>query len=119
MTLNEAEKHALILFRLARASETLKEAHAQVELGFWRLAVNRQYYACFYAVSALLVARGEYPRTHKGLRQRFAALFVATGEFPQRLADAFTDLFERRNSGDYDDFVEVGPEVVDRLFPLA
>ena len=50
----------LILFRLKQANETLKEANALYHESLWRGAINRAYYAMFYAVMALSVLN-QYP----------------------------------------------------------
>jgi uncharacterized protein (UPF0332 family) len=55
MTLNEENRNALVTFRIERAKETLIEAKDNAELGHWRVVANRLYYACFYAVNALLI----------------------------------------------------------------
>lgn len=39
----------LIQYRLARAEETLEEARLLAQRYHWNAAVNRLYYACFYA----------------------------------------------------------------------
>jgi uncharacterized protein (UPF0332 family) len=59
----------LIQYRINRAFETLREAETMIEYLFWNVSVNRAYYACFYAVSALLLKKGVDSFTHKGLRQ--------------------------------------------------
>jgi hypothetical protein len=54
---NEQTK-ALVAHRLERARETLDEARLLLSAGHGNATVNRLYYACFYAVSALLLADG-------------------------------------------------------------
>ena len=48
----------LVLYRMARAQETLEDARILANAGRWNVCVNRLYYACFYAVSALLAGDG-------------------------------------------------------------
>jgi uncharacterized protein (UPF0332 family) len=67
--------------------------------------VNRLYYACFYAVSALLVRDGLSSSRHAGVRSLFNRHYVKTGKVPKDLATIYNDLFERRQEGDYIDFV--------------
>lgn len=66
----------LVKYRISRAYETLKEAEAMIENQFWNASINRTYYACFYAVSALLLKKGIDTSTHKGVRQMFGLHFV-------------------------------------------
>jgi len=77
------------------------------------------YYACFYAVSALLVKHGIETSSHKGIRQLFGKMFVKTGEFDKNLAKHYTDLFEKRHKGDYNDFFDFDKETVIRLLPIS
>jgi uncharacterized protein (UPF0332 family) len=55
-------------YRLQRALETIKEVKTHIENEFWNTAVNRMYYACFYAVGALLIKHDVAPSTHSGVR---------------------------------------------------
>jgi hypothetical protein len=45
----------LVGYRLQRARETVEEARVLLETDHANACVNRLYYACFYAVSALLL----------------------------------------------------------------
>jgi uncharacterized protein (UPF0332 family) len=68
--------------------------------------VNRLYYACFYAVSGLLLQDGLSASKHTGVRSLFNRHYVRTGKVPKELAPIYNDLFERRQEGDYMDFVD-------------
>lgn len=95
----------LVSYRLQRARETLADARILADAGRWNPCVNRLYYACFYAVSALLVQEGLSSSKHTGLRSLFNRHFVKTNKVPKEKARIFNDLFERRQEGDYVDFV--------------
>ena len=95
----------LVLYRMARAQETLEDACILANAGRWNACVNRLYYACFYTVSALLVRHGLSSSKHTGVRSLFNRQYVKTGEIPKDLARIYNDLFERRQEGDYIDFV--------------
>ena len=95
----------LALYRMTRANETLEDARILANTGRWNACVNRLYYACFYAVSALLVRHGLSSSKHTGVRSLFNQRYVKTGEIPKDLARTYNDLFERRQEGDYIDFV--------------
>jgi uncharacterized protein (UPF0332 family) len=109
------EREELVRYRLERAHEALTEALLLMEQELWRGSVNRLYYAMFYGAVALLATHDIFPRTHKGVRQQFSLLYLSTGRIPDHLGLAYSELFERRHSGDYDDFVWVEGEVVIRL----
>lgn len=95
----------LVLYRLRKARETLDDAHILAGAGRWNPCINRLYYACFYAVSALLIRQGLSSSKHAGVRGLFNQHFVKTGKVAKEKAKVFNDLFERRQEGDYMDFV--------------
>lgn len=67
-----------------------------------RSVVNRLYYACFYAVCALLAMRGMDESKHTGVRSQFSRHFVNTGEFEIGLAKFFNRLFDARLQCEYE-----------------
>jgi len=95
----------LALYRLQKARETLKDARILAGASRWNPCVNRLYYACFYAVSALLIQEGLSSSKHSGVRSLFSQHFVKTNKVSKETAHIFNDLFERRQEGDYMDFV--------------
>ena len=95
----------LVAYRIARADEALEDARILAKAERWNACVNRLYYACFYAISALLVRHGLSSSKHTGVRSLFNRQYVKTGEIPKDLARIYNDLFERRQEGDYIDFV--------------
>ena len=77
------------------------------------------YYACFYAVGALLIKHGINTSSHKGARQKFGQHFVKTSKIDRSLAKHYTDLFVKRSKGDYNDFFDFDEETVTNLLPLT
>ena len=103
--LTEESRLALVKYRLQRAKETLIEAETMLEKGFYNAAVNRYYYACYYAVIALLLKNDIMPQTHQGVKQMFALHFIRTGKIDNKYSQFYSQLFNDRISGDYDDFL--------------
>jgi uncharacterized protein (UPF0332 family) len=107
----------LIKYRLEKAFQTLEDARLLANAKRWNPCVNRLYYACFYAVSALL-AQSEFASSkHTGIRSLFNLNFVKTGKISKETAEIYNDLFDRRQEGDYADFVvfnedQVVPRIV-------
>jgi uncharacterized protein (UPF0332 family) len=95
----------LINYRVARAKETLEEATILANSGHWNACVNRLYYACFYAVSALLSKYDLSSTKHSGIRSFFNQNFVKSGIIAKEIAVIYNSLFERRLEGDYEVFV--------------
>jgi uncharacterized protein (UPF0332 family) len=108
-----------IKYRIDRANETIEEVRVHIENRFWNTAINRMYYACFYAVSALLARNNIDVSSHSGVRQKFGENFVKTGMIDRDLAKHFTELSEKRHKGDYDDFYDYDEETVLRLYPVS
>jgi uncharacterized protein (UPF0332 family) len=102
----------LVTYRLARARETLEEARLMAEANHWHACVNRLYYACFYAVNALLIAQGLSSPKHAGVRSLFGQHFVKTGLVSKDKSDLYNELFARRQETDYKDFCRVDSATV-------
>ena len=116
---DKESKNALINYRIERAYETLKEAQYNADGDFYVAAINRMYYACYYAVIALLLKHEIAAQTHSGVRSMFGLHFVSKGIVSKEDGKTFNDLFEKRHSGDYDDFVICDKEMVEHLLPKA
>ncbi len=97
----------LVSYRLRRSQQALVEAKVMADLGHWNTCVNRLYYACFYATSALLASRGLAASKHTGVRSALHRHFIRTGLIPVDLGRWYDNLFETRQEGDYDDFVDL------------
>jgi len=110
--MNSEDRAALVRYRMARASEVLAEVRVHVEHRFWNTAVNRLYYACYYAVSALLVSKGISATTHSGVRQMFGLHFIKEGLIPKDLGKFYSDIFDMRQTGDYEDYLDFTEEDV-------
>jgi len=106
------EEQALIEYRMERARETLDEAKMLFDGGHLNAYVNRLYYACFYAVSALLLTRDFSTSKHGYLHSLMHREFVKTGLIPKNLGIHFDLLFDNRHKGDYDDFIRFKAEDV-------
>ena len=103
--MNKADKTELVTYRINRAKETLSEVEFHVENKKWNTAVNRLYYACYYAVTALLIWNDISTKTHNGVRQMFGLHFIKPGIISEKHGFFYTDIFEMRQTGDYDDFI--------------
>ena len=100
-----AETQTLVRYRLDRAKEALEEAALLLEKGYTNTCVSRLYYACFYAVSALLLARGLASARHSGIRALFHQYIVKPGMVNVPLGQLYDRLFDNRQKGDYADLV--------------
>lgn len=112
-------REEVIRYRIARALEVLSEAELLADHSHWNSCVNRLYYACFYAVSALLLKHGWAPHRHSGVVSRFNQEFVRTGAVSREDARFFRELFDNRQEGDYEDFTRFEEEQVRPWIGLA
>ena len=119
MTLQKENRNDLVKLRLEKANETFAEIPILIENKLWRTAANRLYYACYYAVSALLIKNHIKAHTHSGLINQFGLNFVTTGIFSQKEGRFFKELFELRQDGDYDDWITINKDDVMPLIEPA
>jgi len=111
----EFNREDYVKYRLQRAKETISEIDILIQNRYWNTAVNRMYYACFYAVGALLFKNGIDVSSHSACRQQFGQKFVHSGTISKELGKHFTELFEKRIKGDYNDFFDFDEETVIKL----
>ena len=117
--LDDATRAALVGYRLERARSTLGEADLLFQGGYFNAAVNRLYYACYYAAMALLLANGIEAFTHNGVKTQLSMRFVRTGLLSIEHSTTFGLLFDKRHSSDYGDFAYCDAALVEMLRPRA
>lgn len=109
----EVEKEA-VAYWWEKAERSISAAQRELEAGAHGFAVNRLYYALFYAVSAALLERGQTYRKHSGVRSAFHREFIKPGELDTEWGQLYDELFEDRNEADYVEFVEFDRQYVRR-----
>lgn len=97
----------LIRYKLSRAEETLAEARVMLQTGHPYGAANRIYYACFYAVTALLLTRNLSSSKHSGVIALFNRHFVKPGLISTDMGKFYSRMFDSRLESDYADWIEV------------
>jgi len=112
MGLSNEERDAIVKIRLQQAKETYDEVSILIDNKLWRTAANRLYYACFYAASALMIQYGYQARTHSGLIGLLGLHFVQTNKISDETAFVLRTLFEMRQKGDYDVWIDIKPQMV-------
>lgn len=117
--LTDEQRVDIVRYRLENALNTLEEVKSHRENGFYNTAVNRLYYACYYAASAALIAYRIEAKSHEGVRQQLGLHFVLTGKISQEQGRFYSRLYSKRTTGDYDDFINHTAQTVDELYPQA
>ena len=92
---------ALVEHRLEQANESLEAARILMERIMPRPAVNRSYYAMFYAVLALLAIEKKETSKHSGAVSLFDREFVKRGYFSKDLSQWLHEAFDLRQISDY------------------
>lgn len=118
-TLTDGQRRDIVRYRMENARKMLAEVESHRENGFYNTAVNRMYYACYYAATAMLIALGIEVKSHDGVRLSLGRHVVLTGRLSPELGRFYSRLFSKRSTGDYDDFINHTLETVDELLPQA
>ena len=119
MDLSPKERYDIVAYRIECAEKTLGEIDNLLALKYYNNAANRMYYACYYAVSALLIANGIITKSHDGVKQMFGLHFIRTGIFPSTYGKDYSKLFEARMTGDYEDLFNHDEVSTAKLYPMA
>ena len=119
MSLSDEEREAIVFYKKQKARNTLDEAIGIAELGYWNAVLNRLYYACYYATTALLVHHGLSAHTHSGVIRLFGLQFIIKGLISKEQGKFYSRLFELRQIGDYDDFYSFSEQEVQPLIEPA
>lgn len=109
----------LVKYRLQRSRSAFTDAQVLAQAERWDACMNRLYYSCFYAVSALLARDDLVASKHSGVRGLFNREYVKPGLVPKNLARLYNDLFEHRQEADYLDFLEFERSQVEPLLPAV
>jgi len=108
-----------VKYRLSRAKDSLGEAKLLFDNNYLIGAINRTYYACFYAVSMLLFTEGISSSKHSGVISMFDKHWIKTSRLPVEMGKLYRSLFELRQEGDYKDVASFDPEEVGDLLNQA
>ena len=100
MNESEAQK-TLIGLWLEKADESLASAELEPNAGHANFAVNRLYYACFYAVTGLLLQDGKQFARHSAVKSEFIRTYIKSGRFDVKWNKFYQKLSDDRQEGDY------------------
>jgi len=101
------ELKKLARHRLGRAKEAFAEGEHLLTKSAFMGAVNRFYYAAFYAARSLLALTEVDSSRHSGVITLFQKHFVKSGLIKADTAKALPRAFEKRQKSDYGDFSTV------------
>ena len=106
-------------YRLNTAEETLIVAQECFANNHYKDAINRSYYAAFYAARAVLAVEGVDFKRHKDVVAHFNKEYVATGKVSKDLGRLLARLQQKREQSDYDDFFIASREEAEKQLKNA
>jgi uncharacterized protein (UPF0332 family) len=109
----------VIAYWLEKAHEALASARSEQQSHRYVFAVNRAYYACFYAVSAVLMTMGQTFRKHTGVRAALHSSLIKTDLLDVSWGKFYDLVFENRQRGDYQELVEFEAEELEEIISQA
>ena len=95
-----------------KSLESLEAARRDLSAESLSFAINRAYYAVFYALSALLLEEGHRFQKHSGVRAAFNQHFIKTQRLDRKGGDLYNRLFRDRQEGDYIEFTKFDAQYV-------
>jgi len=104
--LKKDAKAEAIRYWWEKSLESLEAARRDLSVESLSFAINRAYYALFYAVSALLLEEGRRFQKHSGVRATFNQHLIKTGRLARKHGDLYNRLFRDRHEGDYIEFIK-------------
>ena len=96
---------------VAEARRALEAAEINLQHSLYGTAVNRAYYAIFYAASALLLTKGITRSKHSGVISAFRQYFVKTGLIQVKYSEMYGRVMDARVDSDYDVNMTVDPVI--------
>lgn len=109
----------LIKLTLNRAEEALEEARILAKEDHPLGASNRIYYACFYAVTALLMTNNLSSSKHSGVMALFNKHFVKEGIIPVEYGKFYARIFDQRQESDYAYIPEINKQQITKDIKTA
>jgi hypothetical protein len=110
--LKKDAKAEAIRYWWEKSLESLEAARRDLRAESLSFAINRAYYAVFYAVSALLLEEGHRFQKHSGVRAAFNQHFIKTQRLDRKGGDLYNRLFRDRQEGDYIEFTKFDAQYV-------
>lgn len=109
----------LASLRMRQAEDTLREARILHTERTDRGAVNRAYYAMFYAVLAILATEKLGSSKHSGAISLFDREFVKPGILPKEMSRSLHMAFEHRQEADYGELTELDESTATQMITEA
>ena len=113
------KRQDLCNYRIDQAKETINVAKLCFENGHYKDAINRAYYAAFYAVKAVLALDNIDFKRHKDVVATFNRDYIASGMYEKEIGRLLSRLQKKRENSDYDDFYIASKEEAEDQIKFA
>lgn len=87
-------RERMVWFWWEKGRQSLESARRELGAGALSFAINRAYYALFYAVSAALLEAGHAFKKYSGVRAAFHREFVKTGKMTEAHGELYNTQFD-------------------------
>ena len=98
---DEGHKKILIKYWMEKANESMEAAQSDYKSERYGIAVRNLYYACFYALTAVLLDRGQKFKKHTGVKAALHKDLIKTGLIEANWGKFYNKIFDSRHEGDY------------------
>jgi uncharacterized protein (UPF0332 family) len=105
-----AQRDEVALY-VEHAQQMLQVADHNLADGFYASAVNRAYYAIFYAANALLATKGLSRSKHSAVIATFRQHFIKPGPIEDEYSDIYGRVMANRHVSDYEIQLTIEPNV--------
>lgn len=109
----------LIAQYFSKADQALKTAELNCNAGDAAGAINRLYYACFYALTAQMLSAGKQFVRHSAIRNALNQQLVHAGTLAPELGQFYNRLFTDRHDADYEPLADLDVSDVQMRLPVA
>lgn len=94
-------KSAIIKYWVEKARESIDSAKSEFDSGRNTTAVRNLYYACFYALTAVLLKEGKSFKKHTAVKAALHKDLIRTGMVEPGWGKFYNRIFDSRHEGDY------------------
>jgi len=105
-----AQRDEVALY-VEHAQQMLQVADHNLADGFYASAINRAYYAIFYAANALLTTKGLSRSKHSAVIATFRQHFIKPGLIEDEYSDTYGRVMANRHVSDYEIQLTIEPDV--------
>ena len=99
--IDREHKDALIRYWMEKARESIQAAQSEYDSGRYATAVRDLYYACFYALTAVLLKEGRSFKKHTAVKAALHKDLIRTGIVQPEWGKFYNKIFDSRHEGDY------------------